>query len=466
MISDTGGKYVPPGDDSSDEDLEGSLPQNVTQMMKQYGKNGIVVSGVVTWIQVNKNMAANGIWKQVAEQNWNDEEITEAKNALAAAGGEKLVQLAPGMGVNRKSVPGRKVKEIKDIIDGITALEECNSMPLVLASSGQMRRCPQSLGSVGPNANMGDLTTKVVALEDTLKKFMESSKQQIESLTETLKKKPEQRFDPSVHIGTPSKKRKTVDPEEKGAENIPDSEAPIIGNPTYANIAGIQPIGKSNHLNQQNQMLSNIFKNIIDKSKNDSSKETKKPTGRNVFHGKARSSAEESANETFLAADVALVASGVAKDAKPEQLKEFLAAKGIEVIQVECLTKKQLLDDNVVRSQTMKVTVKAAHHEKAMNPDVWPLRVGVRYFRAPRRQNTEGSDWQSQSNQSGGNLSENQRGERSKQQGWQRQDGNRTPFRQRNGGFDKNQSQFQPFSPLAVKNMFDVLGNMGLISHP
>ena len=33
----------------------------------------------------------------------------------------------------------------------------------------------------------------------------------------------------------------------------------------------------------------------------------------------------------------------------------------------------------------MKVTVEAVDLEKAMNPEVWPLRVGVRYYKAPRR---------------------------------------------------------------------------------
>ena len=450
MLVDIGGQMVPPGEGGGGS----SPPPSFTQMIDQYGKNGIIISGVISWIQVNKNIAANGIWKQVAEQSWNDDEVSAAKAALANAGGERITQLAPGMGVNRKSVPGRRSKEIKDIIDGITALEESDSMPLVLASSGQMRRCPQSLGSVSPNANMGDLTTKVVALEETLKKFMESSKEQMESLTETLKKKPELRLNTSTHLGTPSKKRKEMESHDNEPEIIHDSEVQTPRNPLYADVAGIQPIGKPNPVNQQtNQMLTKIFKNVIDKSK-----EATKPKGRNVFHGKARSSGEESANETFLAADVALAATGVAKDAKPEQLKAFLEAKGIEVVHVEGLTKKELLDENVVRSQTMKVTVKAAHHEKAMNPDIWPLRVGVRYFRAPRRQNSDGNDWESQSKQSGGSFN-GQRGERNKDQGWNRSGGNRTPFKQRNRGF-------QPFNPIAVNNMFEVLGNMGLMGHP
>ena len=36
----------------------------------------------------------------------------------------------------------------------------------------------------------------------------------------------------------------------------------------------------------------------------------------------------------------------------------------------------------------MKVVVKSKDHEKAMNPDIWPFRVGVRYFRAESRKPT------------------------------------------------------------------------------
>ena len=41
-------------------------------------------------------------------------------------------------------------------------------MPLVLASSEQMQRCPKTLGSVSPNISMGEMFTKVQSLETVL----------------------------------------------------------------------------------------------------------------------------------------------------------------------------------------------------------------------------------------------------------------------------------------------------------
>ena len=85
----------------------------------------------------------------------------------------------------------------------------------------------------------------------------------------------------------------------------------------------------------------------------------------------------------------------------------------------------------------------------------------MRYFRAPRQQNSSENDWESQLKKSGGNFKANQHGECSKNHGWQQQARNRTPFYQR-------KVQNQLFSPasLTVKNMFDVLGKMGIIGHP
>ena len=99
----------------------------------------------------------------------------------------------------------------------------------------------------------------------------------------------------------------------------------------------------------------------------------------------------------LLAADVALVASGVSRDASGDQLKEFLVNKGINVVAVEKLTR----DEVGARTNTFKVIVKLSDYEKAMKPDIWPYRVGVRHFKPPRR---TGLNWQQQSSQSGGNL--------------------------------------------------------------
>ena len=71
------------------------------------------------------------------------------------------------------------------------------------------------------------------------------------------------------------------------------------------------------------------------------------------------------------------------------------------------LTKPDIIDE--VRTLTFRVAVKPADYEAALNPDVWPYRVAVRHYRAPRRDRTTGS-WQAQSGRSGGQISAEQPG--------------------------------------------------------
>ena len=106
-----------------------------------------------------------------------------------------------------------------------------------------------------------------------------------------------------------------------------------------------------------------------------------------------------------------LVASGLAKDATEQQLEDFLKAKRIDGAKVECLTKEELITEKKVRSKTMKVTVKAAQLEKAMDPSVWPFRVGVIHYRAPQQSSQGAGDgsWASQSAQTGGRLEDGRR---------------------------------------------------------
>ena len=61
------------------------------------------------------------------------------------------------------------------------------------------------------------------------------------------------------------------------------------------------------------------------------------------------------------------------------------------------LTRKEVMDQ--VRTLTFRVSVKAADYEAALKPEVWPYRVGVRHYRAPRRTDTS---WDGQLGQQGG----------------------------------------------------------------
>ena len=121
---------------------------------------------------------------------------------------------------------------------------------------------------------------------------------------------------------------------------------------------------------------------------------------RNICYGNAKTSGTgDAASDPMLSADVSLVATGVGKGCTPELLKDFLAGKGINAVDVEMLTKAEVIDQ--VRTLTFRVSVKAADYESALKPEVWPYRVGVRHYRAPRRERSDNS-WQGQVDQKGG----------------------------------------------------------------
>ena len=122
-----------------------------------------------------------------------------------------------------------------------------------------------------------------------------------------------------------------------------------------------------------------------------------------LIYGKATTGKDQS--EQFLAADVELVATGVARDASDSQLKEFIMSKGIEVLEISKLTTYEHAKTN-----TFKIKIKAAEYNKAMDPNNWPLRVGVRHYRQPRRDANGRQNWSDQSKVTGGFVdNQNQR---------------------------------------------------------
>ena len=157
-----------------------------------------------------------------------------------------------------------------------------------------------------------------------------------------------------------------------------------------------------------------------------------------IMYGTARTGKDDAVE--LLAGDVSLVASGVSKDATKDQLKEFIEGKGIAVIEVEKLTR----DDAETRTNTFKVVVKLSDYEKAMNPDIWPYRVGVRHYRAPKKQNMS---WKSQSQKSGGQVHEEANRTAGKHQGYR---GNERNLHNRD-------RQATPSFRLDVQNRFDPL---------
>ena len=141
--------------------VEGSPPDIVINGLEKHSKDGIVISGVVTWINMHRGTGATGIWKEAALQCWNDEEVTESKRQLVSAMGpdleEELKKTDRDFKTERKRSEKnpKKTLEINDIITILTFLSEKSKMPLVLASSDQLQRCPKTLGQSAPTYQWG-----------------------------------------------------------------------------------------------------------------------------------------------------------------------------------------------------------------------------------------------------------------------------------------------------------------------
>ena len=178
----------------------------------------------------------------IAEQHWTEEEVTAARSALMAAGGtERLLGLVNGLTKTRSKGNSSKMEtEIKDIINIVTKLEDMKEMPLVLACSGQINRCPSARGSIDSKTSdtTEGLISRMMSMEETMTKFMSTTTTQFDKLFTEMKKNTEQKSAPGRNLeGTPrpKKMRSEVSADVEDTEDQSDSYASKA-------MAGIQPL--------------------------------------------------------------------------------------------------------------------------------------------------------------------------------------------------------------------------------
>ena len=108
VLPDCGGRWVP---DTGGEG-GGTLPGAVVKQLTDHGQNGIVVSGLVAWIEVQIDSQGPEVWRPLAERNWLEGEVTAAKDAIKAVCGQELLTLYPDFKTNRQGA-NKKIKEIE-----------------------------------------------------------------------------------------------------------------------------------------------------------------------------------------------------------------------------------------------------------------------------------------------------------------------------------------------------------------
>ena len=330
----------------------------------------------------------DGIWKSLADSHY----LEKAKAALWKACGENLGTITNRQGDNKKK------KEIDDIHDGLRKLKDESKLPLILATSRMAARAPP-YRVIHESSKITDVVSKVKDLEECMGAFIKKQNDQMKELTEIVavnacQNKPHgsgpsaRLLKEQSNLETPrTKKRRMEDEQPSNEPSAPPAEedlghqekvAGATNNYAAAAAASNQSLSGITPLNQKRFRKKSV-----------------------LVYGKATTGKDD--REEILAADVELVATGVAKDATTEQLKECIVAKGIDVLEI-----KKLTTFEQARTNTFKIKIKAAQYTKAMDPDIWPLRVGVRHYRQPRREQNTGTSWNEQADKSGGVINQNQ----------------------------------------------------------
>ena len=367
--------------------------------LRAVGPNGIAINGILVWIDIQQKSTPENVWMAQAESHFADLEIDLARSSLWKAAIDKKAIIG-NMIVHK--TPGKVRKNLVDIAKAMMILKEKSMLPLLLTTSNMMKKCPAFHSDKG-NTDAIDVMAKVKVLEESMDNFMKQQGEQMRNLTETMVKVCQERPPPAPpamdnrvrdlrkndnvsrsRSASPNKRARVEDQEEE--EPFENVEVRKENAPSYASAASS---GQGQQRQRQEQQRQQQQRQHLDQPQGPP-RFRKRST---LVFGEAKTGKNDT--EELLAADANLVASGVSKDATCQQFKDFIASKGIDVTDIELISNAPER-----RTNTFRVSIKASDYEKAMKPEVWPYRVGVRRF-IPKRPK---GDWASQSSQSGGNV--------------------------------------------------------------
>ena len=336
-------------------------------------------------MNVQRDTNPVGIWITIAHQQWNEQEISLAKKALESVTILDIKKEIKGY-TDRKgdSKPMSELKDIRDLLDLYTN-KDC--MPLIIATSEQVKEAPQFWGTP-ESQDMGTVVDEIKVLKNTISDYIIGNNNQMAEMRREMSSVMSVRQRTSNFLrqqtltGSPSKRPRQEDQEqEQGdwSEEVVQEEQRREQEQSWADkakfgaqVLGVKPLERQQQENTKQQNL-RIFQNIL-MNKNTPSKPKK------IF-GSAKGDEEN----MKLAADVDLVAFGVRKDVTEDMMTDYLQSKNIGA-KVKIMTRTEVMSE--VRTISMRVSVKASQYEEAMKSEVWPYRVGVRLYdnRTERRE--------------------------------------------------------------------------------
>ena len=323
-----------------DEDQSFSEFQDYLQL---HAKNGVILNGLLTWIDIQQKTTAPLVWRNLANLQFSEPEVMEAKEALWKVCGNKIEII--GKLVNRTSTDKKNVS-IGDIGDAMTKLKEKHLMPLLLGSSMMLQRVPCYNTTSKDDTDMSIVVTRVKALEDSMNEYMKQQSSQMSNLVNTVKKisPPVNTSNQSgpgasfiqqqrVRLESVSKKHKLDEDDDIQVFQAPPLQPPVpkVGQTiqpsgrlsSQSNQPPVRPVGITPQVNQTPSYAEAMQKNNTEANQQPPFRPRRQST---LLFGQAKTGKD---NQTqLLAANVNLVASGVSKAATANQLKEFLEDKG------------------------------------------------------------------------------------------------------------------------------------------
>ena len=383
-----------------------------------HARNGVILNGVLTWIDIQQRTTAPQVWRNQANAWFSEPEVIEAKEALWRVC-EKKIDIIGKM-VNRTSSDKKNVS-IGDIGDAMAKLREKDALPLMLGSSLMLLRIPCYNTMSKDDADISTVVTRVNTLEDSMNEHMKQQAIQMTNLVNIVNK-----FSSSALAGSSS--TPNLPPQRERLESLSKKHKldddmnevfhqqqvqPVVLPPRHQPSQILQHQPAQDHVQQlpvlpptsapsfpslpSEQSYAQVtqrpqynWKNV----QNQQFQQQNKRRSSTLLFGQSKVGKD---NQTqLLAANVNLVAAGVSKGATDEQLKEFLEDKGVKVEEIECLTHHP-----DARTKAFRIAIAISDYEKALNPDVWPYRVAVRPFR-PSRKDRDQKSLEYQFGRSGG----------------------------------------------------------------
>ena len=337
-------------DATSIENEHPSVPglQESVLCMTNLALHGVILNGFLVWADIQRRTTAENIWNAQALKHFIKEEITDAKELLWDVVDNGVL----GNMIKRQG-PSKSTAEINDISHALKKLAEKEVMPLFLGTSNMVMQTPSS-NVHDEKVYSGEIVKTLKTLEDSMKRFVvkknEDNKNQVnnENVENHLKTLEE-----SINCLVKSPGLNTTCEKDHGD---------YVDNRPWSEVVRGKRRGESV---MPSQITTNNGVNGVDKTNN-----WRKSL--NLLQGTALGT---DGKET-LSSDIDLVTYGVTKNITAIQLSNFMQNKGLNAIDCVLLTKY-----NGARSLTFNITIKATDFEKAKDPDIWPYRIGLRYYK-------------------------------------------------------------------------------------